>query len=197
MTSTGEPLRILAVCTANICRSPVAERLLARELAAVGQAAIVTSAGTHGGRLAVDEHSVRAAQPLGVDLRDHRSRLLTAELIEHDGADLIVTMSREHLREVVGLVPAAWPRTFTLRELARRANDLHPAGRAADSSLTFQRWLELVASGRKAADMMSRSDDDDLRDPHGGPFKGHTLMVADVAELTATIAKRIPHAPFN
>ncbi len=186
----SDPLRILTVCTANICRSPVAERLLAKDLAELGRAAVVTSAGTHGGRLAVDENSVRAALPIGIDLRNHRSRLLTIELIEEDGRDLIIAMSREHLRQVVGLMPAAWTRTFTLREIARRVGE--PG--MADDSLTFESWRSLLAGGRRAADMMVSSQLDDLSDPHGGPLRGHAQMVAEVATLTTTIARHFPPA---
>ena len=40
------PLNILIVCTGNICRSPLAEKLLQSRLTAAGIPAIVTSAGT-------------------------------------------------------------------------------------------------------------------------------------------------------
>jgi protein-tyrosine phosphatase len=48
-------------------------------------------------------------------LRSHRSRQITDALIA--GADLVVGMTREHVREVTVRVPEAWGRTFTLKEL--------------------------------------------------------------------------------
>lgn len=43
---SARPLRVMALYLGNICRSPVAEALLRRELAAAGVEATVVSAGT-------------------------------------------------------------------------------------------------------------------------------------------------------
>ncbi|MCU1518841.1 MAG: protein-tyrosine-phosphatase [Pseudarthrobacter sp.] len=50
MNSSSSPYRIIAVCTGNICRSPMAELMLAAALAAEGldRAVTVDSAGTTG-----------------------------------------------------------------------------------------------------------------------------------------------------
>jgi len=42
----GAPFTVLMVCTGNICRSPVAERLLRAQTEAVGLPVVVHSAGT-------------------------------------------------------------------------------------------------------------------------------------------------------
>ncbi|MDJ0771445.1 MAG: hypothetical protein QNJ12_21850 [Ilumatobacter sp.] len=180
--------RILVVCTANVCRSPVVERLLARHLGPSFEDLRVTSAGTHGGRLAVHEHTVRAAREVDVDLTDHASRLLTEPMIVEEGADLVVTMTREHLRDVVGQVPDAWPRSFTLKELVRRALDV-PIG--VDG---FDAWVRAASDGRRAADLMVPSADDDLSDPYGGPFAGHVAMVGEVDRLVRRLAQLVPDA---
>lgn len=182
----GRTIRVLTVCTGNICRSPVAERLFARHLAAAGHRAIVRSAGTWGGRQPVSAHTMRASAAIGLDLSDHRSRQLTAELIATDGADLIVTMTRQHLREVVALDQAAWPRTFTLKELARRAITV-PSGGGG-----FEAWREALGAGRRAGELMTPSRDDDIDDPYGGPFATHGQMVAEVDSLIADVVRRLP-----
>lgn len=184
----GRTIRVLTVCTGNICRSPVAERSFARHLAAAGHGAIVRSAGTWGGRQPVSVHTMRASAAIGLDLSDHSSRQLSAELIATDGADLIVTMTRQHLREVVALDQAAWPRTFTLKELARRAV-------AVPSDVGgFEAWREALGAGRRAAELISPSPDDDIDDPYGGPFATHGLMVAEVDALIADVVRRLPPA---
>ena len=181
-------VRVLTVCTGNICRSPVAERLFARRLAAAGHDARVRSAGTWGGRQSVSAYTMRASAAIGVDLSDHRSRQLTAELIATDGADLIVAMTRQHLREVVALDQAAWPRTFTLKDLARRAV-------AVPSDVGgLEAWREALGTGRRAADLMTPSPDDDIDDPYGGPFATHGLMVAEVDALIADVVRHFPRA---
>ena len=179
---------MLVVCTANVCRSPVAERMLQRRFDERGSDIAVTSAGTHGGRNRVHEDTVRAARELDVDLRHHESRLLTADLIRTDGADLIITMTREHLRSVVGIDPGAWPRSFTLKELARRGLNV-PV-----SVDDLGEWVRLAGDGRRAADMMNPSSDDDLDDPYGGPYQGHVQMVHEVDALVGRIAQLLPTA---
>lgn len=186
MNDLAAPARILVVCTGNICRSAVAERALANDLSARRIAAVVTSAGTLG-ELANDHDTVAAAAEAGLDLRSHRSRRLTPELIATDGADLVIAMTRHHLREIVTLDPAAWPRTFTLKELARRAP-------AVDPNLPLDVWRKAIAGDRKASDLLTASDTDDVADPHGHPYREHVRMVAEVTALTAVIADHWPRS---
>lgn len=181
----ARPLRVLVVCTANICRSPVAERLIERHLQAIGLPVVVRSAGTHGGRLPVHENTMRAARDLDVDLSDHRSRALTRPLVVDDGSDLVVTMTRDHLRHVAALEPTAWPRSFTLKELVRRANGVP---RAVDD---LSEWIASAGAGRRAADMIHASPLDDLDDPYGRPLGDHRKMVADVDGLARSLAANL------
>ena len=101
---TSHPKRILLVCSGNTCRSPLAAALLAARLAATTELAdvIVESAGT-GARDGepASEGSTAVALEHGVDLAAHRSRLISAEMVQH--ADLILAMSSAHLRRVVAL----------------------------------------------------------------------------------------------
>lgn len=170
------------VCTANVCRSPVVERLLARALAGVssadGRGWVVTSAGTGRYQAQLDPGTVAAAKEVGIDLSDHVSRTIDRPTIATDGADLIVTMAREHLRDVVGLDPGAWPRTFTLKELARRAVSVEPPR----DGETFEQWRRRVAEGRQASAMLKPDPADDVSDPYGRPGRFHQQMVAEVAQ---------------
>lgn len=169
---------MLTVCTANICRSPVAERVFQREFDRAGVRAVVRSAGTSGGRLTVAPEVVKAAAEVGIDLSSHKSRLLTEDVAR--SADLIVAMTREHLRAVVDLDPSSWPVAFTLKELSRRSNEL-PA-----DSLTVSEWIESLGAGRRAMDLLGESVEDDLADPYGGPYEGYRTMVAEVQRLSTT-----------
>ncbi|MFM2721059.1 arsenate reductase/protein-tyrosine-phosphatase family protein [Microbacterium mcarthurae (nom. nud.)] len=110
---------VLAVCTGNVCRSPVAELQIAAALQSIA-AVRVSSAGTHAlVGSSVPETTLLMSREYGLDASQHRARQLTDELIRD--ADLIIAMAREHRRAVVEAVPAAVRRTFTLRELARIA----------------------------------------------------------------------------
>ena len=183
-----EPLRILTVCTANVCRSPVAEHLLARHLSEAGWRADVRSAGTHGGLNDVHPYTASAATASSIDLAGHVSRFLDRQVIATEGADLVLTMTRDHLRQVVALHPSAWPRTFTLKELARRAADVPPD--VAD----FASWRGAVGEGRRAADLLGADPADDISDPFGGPAASHVAMVAEIDEVCARIARLMPRA---
>jgi protein-tyrosine phosphatase len=92
------------VCTGNICRSPMAEGFLRHSLPPVLQSEVtVRSAGTHGlhGNRA-EPLAVKAASAHGVDISDHRARMLDAPLIR--SADLVLAMERFHLDRIDDLL---------------------------------------------------------------------------------------------
>lgn len=88
------PSTVLVICHGNICRSPMAAALLARELAPHG--ITVQSAGFVGFNRPVPPEALAAAVRHGVDLSDHRSRPVTADLVR--SADLIVVMDAAQQR---------------------------------------------------------------------------------------------------
>lgn len=167
-------MHILTVCTGNICRSPLAEVLLATRLADVG--ADVASAGTRGLRSApMTPEAVSLADQLGVPherAAAHRSRFLTEQHLA--SPDLIVTATREHRRHVVELAPTRMRSTFTVREFARLAAPLsteqlaEAAGRAgSDPASRLRAAVTLVASQRGVGIPPAAADDDDVIDPYG------------------------------
>jgi protein-tyrosine-phosphatase len=97
-------MRILFVCTGNICRSPFAA-VLARDLD--GRTDVeYASAGT----IALSGNPASApgiavAAELGVDMSDHRATHLTAEVLA--STDLVYAMEDEHIASVLALDPGA------------------------------------------------------------------------------------------
>jgi protein-tyrosine phosphatase len=122
---------------------------------------VVSSAGllTEGSPAA--EPAVDVMADIGLDLRGHQSRLVSADLIER--SDLVVGLAREHVREVVLSVPTSFGRTFTLKELVRRATDR--GGRRPDEA--FGDWLARLHEGRTQMMHLGSSPDDDVDDPIG------------------------------
>jgi Protein-tyrosine-phosphatase len=109
------PKLILTVCTANICRSPMAEALLRHALAAEPEplrSCKVISAGVaaRGGEK-VSANSIEALARVGLRISDHRSRPLTPELAAQ--ADLILCMTESH-RAVIGLSLDPMPKNVYL-----------------------------------------------------------------------------------
>lgn len=98
-------MNIVFVCTGNICRSPMAEGLFKKLLGERGREDITCSSAG----LAAPEGSPAsinakiAAQELGVDISEHRSRLLTRAIARD--ADMIVCMTQEHYDVLNSIIP--------------------------------------------------------------------------------------------
>ena len=169
------------LCTGNICRSPMAEVLLADALTRRGVDARVHSAGLLEDGRPASEHSVTCMADRGLDLSAHASRVMTPDLLA--GADLVVGMERRHVREAAVLDRAVWPRSFTLRELVRRAEAAGP--RPAEVDLGA--WLAHLSEGRTTADHLGTSRDDEVADPIGRPLKHYRRCAEDLVDLTARL----------
>lgn len=91
---------VLVVCVGNICRSPLAERLLAAAcpnltVASAGIAALVNHE--------ADTDVAEIAQDRGVDLHDHCARQFSQDVARD--YDLILAMEKGHLREINKMAP--------------------------------------------------------------------------------------------
>ena len=152
---------------------------------------MATSAGTGQYTAPLDRNTIAAAADIGIDVSTHRPRPLDRRMLGTDGADLVLTMARAHLPAVTGLDPSAWPRTFTLKELARRAVASDPPVRDEG----FVGWRRRMADGRSAAAMLSPDPADDVADPYGLPMAEHVAMVAEVASTIDQLIRWGPWTP--
>lgn len=161
--------RILSVCTGNVCRSPIAELFLARELAGFPDVR-VASAGV--GALAgqgVPEPAQRLARSHQIDASTHVARQIDESTIRE--SDLVLAMARDHRRAIVQMVPAATRRIFTLRELARITEVAEPSlaqavGDAETVEEALRSAVRLAATLRGTLPPPADQDEFDVVDPY-------------------------------
>ena len=171
---------IMFVCTGNMCRSPMAERLahaaLGRCLGPGAARFRVVSAGTgtYDGRTMTPE-----AAAVVTGYGGNPDGFLSSELTEHavGAADLVLTATRSHRSAVVTLDPAALRRSFTMTEFARTAE---VAVRRADPATGGQLPADIVERARAVVASAARlrgtvrpgaPDEDDIADPIGRPMQ--------------------------
>ncbi len=173
---------VLFVCTGNLCRSPSAALLLRQQLGdGEGGEVTVRSAGTVPADVGPPSALVEEGHAFGIDLGGHVPHIVDVGMIQT--ADLVVSLTREHVRETVVAVPTSFPRTFTLREIVRRGLGVGSRGAAEDLGA----WLARLHDGRRHADLMGASPDDDVMDPMGGTPDDYRRMLTVVAALTLAL----------
>lgn len=143
------------------------QAMLTARLAARGVTADVSSAGLLGAAWQPPPEVIAVMAARGIDVTGHRSRIVTADDLA--SADLVLGLAREHVRHAAVLLPEAWPRAFTIRELLRRGQQAGP--RAPGEPLAH--WLARVAQDRRRHDLLGRHPADDVADPAGGPLRGY------------------------
>jgi len=122
--------RVLLICTANVCRSPLAQGLLKKQLAdqGLGEEWEVGSVGnwTEGG-VPVDPRVVEILAERGIKAGEQRSREVTEELLAE--ADLVLTMEAGHQEALQVEFPEQADKVYMLSELVgERKNVVDPVG---------------------------------------------------------------------
>jgi protein-tyrosine phosphatase len=202
------PFTVLHVCMGNICRSPMAERLLvlavrerlARRAGAAGlPEPTVTvdellhshSAGT-GGWHAGEEMNPPAARQVrarGGSDAGFAARKLRSEHI--DSADLVLTATADQQEYVLALRPDAAGRTFVLGEFGRLLAGVDAAA-LPTTELTaegvYARGVALVAAVNAQRQGAPALPADDLEDPWGRGDQCFSRVADEIEETVQPLA---------
>lgn len=180
------PFRVLTVCTGNICRSPVAERLLAGGL---GQSVQVSSAGTAAliGE-PVDVPMAALAADAGVEVTAFAAQQVNERLLR--AADLVLAMTRDHRAQLVSLAPATVRRSYTLREFARIIGRIDLSGvPIAMSPGERLRAITPLAASMRPLVRPAADETDDVPDPYGREPAVYEQAMGMIREATASIIR--------
>jgi protein-tyrosine phosphatase len=186
---------VLMVCTGNICRSPLAERMLRARIGA-GADVVVLSAGTHGltGH-EIDGNSAITLREFGIDADGHEAQRLDTRILER--ADLVLTATVEHRRILLEADPRLLQKVFTLREFARRAGELEPTGDYAIPSPDRLRTRVTAIAGRRGVSAPATSATSDIADPFGGSLKSARATAVAISQAIDSVigGLELPRAP--
>ncbi|HET6816545.1 MAG TPA: hypothetical protein VFH66_04890 [Mycobacteriales bacterium] len=201
-SSSSAPMRILFVCTGNICRSPMGQAMLTSRLRdslgdAASQLVDVSSAGTYGlvGH-PIEPDALAALGELGVVPDAFAARELSRDILE--AQDLVLTATREHRAAAVSMMPRASRWTFTIREFARLVEavdvaDVMAQSQSDDAADRGRAVVDAAASQRGYVRPASPSDDD-VADPYRRPIEAFRVAAQQIDAATRLIADRLSQA---
>jgi protein-tyrosine phosphatase len=186
----NRPVHVLHVCTGNICRSPMAERIMRAELVdrfGPGVDIEVRSAGTYGGHAGGPMHEPAAVvlDELGVDASGFVTHWLREPQVEW--ADVVLTATAAHRSQVLALEPRGLRTTFTLRELARLAAYVAPADLPPGSPGARLLALVGVAAELRGVYPATGRTADDVDDPYGEPLSRYRQTASEIGEAVRTV----------
>lgn len=130
-------MRILTVCTGNICRSPIAEAILAHELGesfTVGSAGVAALTGSP-----ADPFAREVCAERGFNLSPHIARPVELKLVL--AQDIILTMERSHLKYLSRQYPQVHGRIFLLGNWQGKIEIPDPYGQ---SKAEFEDAFDLI-----------------------------------------------------
>jgi protein-tyrosine phosphatase len=178
-------VRILTVCTGNICRSPYAHLALQHALEEVRPGSfIVASVGTQAmiGN-PVDPGSAGILDWRGIDSSGFAARQISERML--DDIDIVLPLEVAHRRVVLSYSPRHLKRAFTLKEFARLLDSAEArepwSQRLAGLATPEERWAALPSHLARERGLSRVADGaDDIADPYRRPQAAFDAMATEV-----------------
>lgn len=139
---------ILIVCTGNICRSPIGERLLQNLL----QGKKISSAGVKALREhQADRSAVQVALSHGISLEGHVGRQFTSSIARE--YDLILAMDKYHIEQISRISPEARGKTMLFGHWIGQKEIPDPYGKSEEAFASVYELIE--KAGKKWAEKLT------------------------------------------
>ena len=137
-------MKLLVVCTGNICRSPSGEGVLKALARQQNLSVEVESAGTHDYHVgeAPDRRAIAHAKKRGYDISRQRARQVTQA--DFDKFDLLLAMDRGHLRFLEKMCPPKDRHKLRLFAAGHEVHDPYYGG-----AEHFEQALDLIEEAAK------------------------------------------------
>ena len=138
---------ILTICTGNICRSPIAEKLLQKALSLEAEPVNlleVVSAGVAAGYgISASENSVSVLKRVQLDLTNHKSQPVTEDLIQRSFA--IFAMTQSHLDTLKHYYENLPDRVHLFREFMENNNDIEIPDPYGQNCTAYSEYFDSMA----------------------------------------------------
>jgi protein-tyrosine-phosphatase len=179
LSAGSEPLRVLFVCTANICRSPAAEHLARARFGE--DRAVFRSAGYLTAGEPCPPPLLRALSELGVDASAHRSYLVDQASLA--AADLVLTMEGQHVPRATRIDPVSLAHVLPLKEA------LAVLTRLPGAQVGLDDFLAALAQVRDPRSYLAKGWDVD--DPYRRRLKQYRRAVTEIDQLVTKVIGRL------
>lgn len=189
---------VLAVCTGNICRSPLVEALMGDRLSALVTALGVSEPLVHASSSGLgavvgaptDQTVLELAREAGVDLSAHRARQFEPSHAEN--AHLILAATTAQRDEIVSLAPSATTRCFSVAEFARLLASLGdeiapPPVQPRRSTRVSRLMQQLVDDANAARQLIPPPASDNIDDPYRKSLEVHTRVAGEIVRACTEI----------
>lgn len=187
--------RILFVCTGNTCRSPMAEAMLRAMAKQQGVPLEVRSAGvsTIDG-LPISAHAATTLRGKAVEPQGS-SRALSGEAVAW--ADLILTMTSGHKRNLINWFPEAVDKAYTLKEYVNQDTDVQADIEELERLFTEMHMKQVLgqqlstAERTRLLELERRIPSFDIADPFGGTLSMYESCASEIEVSLKTLLRML------
>lgn len=138
-------MKIMFICTGNICRSAMAHAIMQKKIAESGKKSEIYSCGIYAedGDVPTRE-AINVMKKYNVDLTSHRATNIKKSNIEN--MDIILVATLAHKQMVINMYPKLKEKVYTMKEFAGYKENLDIKDPWGFDEKTYERCAEEIIS---------------------------------------------------